>query len=66
MISAKQSKLALFHTFFLFSVHAPTGKCLAYNPLISWSACERYRYKTHWPLHSSDNLQRMVNHNQVR
>ena len=66
LINAKHSKLALFHTFFLLSVQAPTCKCLAYNPLISWSACEGFRYKTRWPLHRSDNLQRMVHHNQVR
>ena len=56
LLSAKHSKLALFHTFFLLSVQAPTCKCLAYNPLISWSFCEVFRYKTRWPLHRSDNL----------
>ena len=66
LINAKHSKLALFHTFFLLSVQAPTCKCLAYNPLISWSVCEVFRYKTRWLLHRSDNLERMVHHNQVR
>ena len=66
MIGAKHSKLALFHTSFLLSEQAPTCKCLAYNPLISWSVCEVFRYKTRWLLHRSDNLERMVNRNQVR
>ena len=66
IVGAKHSKLAVFHTFFLWSEQVPTCKCLAYNPLISWSVCEVFRYKTRWPLHRSDNLQRMVHHNQVR
>ena len=66
MIGAKHSKLALFHTSSLLSEQAPTCKCLAYNPLISWFAYEVFRYKTRWPLHRSDNLQRVVNHNQIR